>query len=54
MTTFRSVLLFHITAGTVGLVLGPIAMTALKGPIIAWVNVQVGPGRRPKLAPTIR
>jgi uncharacterized membrane protein len=31
MTPFRAVLLFHIAAGTIGLVLGPIAMAARKG-----------------------
>lgn len=32
MTLFQAVLWFHIAAGTVGLVLGPIAMTVRKGP----------------------
>ena len=37
MTPFRAVLVFHIAVGTVGLVLGPIAMTALKGSRLhAW------------------
>lgn len=31
MTLFRAVLLFHIAAGIVGLILGPVAMTARKG-----------------------
>jgi uncharacterized membrane protein len=39
MTLFRAVLLFHIAVGTVGLVLGPIAMTALKGSRLhAWAG----------------
>jgi len=39
MTLFRSVLVFHIAVGTVGLVLGPIAMTALKGSRLhAWAG----------------
>ena len=39
MTPFRAVLVFHIAAGTVGLVLGPIAMTALKGSRLhAWAG----------------
>jgi len=32
VTLFRAVLVFHIVAGTVGLILGPIAMTATKRP----------------------
>ena len=39
MTSFRAVLVFHIAAGTVGLVLGPIAMTAWKGSRLhAWAG----------------
>lgn len=39
MTPFRAVLVFHIAVGTVGLVLGPIAMTALKGSRLhAWAG----------------
>ena len=32
MTLFRAALLLHITTGTVGLILGPIAVTATKLP----------------------
>ena len=39
MMLFRAVLVFHIAVGTVGLVLGPIAMTALKGSRLhAWAG----------------
>ena len=39
MTAFRTVLVFHIAVGTVGLVLGPIAMTAWKGSRLhAWAG----------------
>lgn len=39
MTLFRAVLVFHIAVGTVGLALGPIAMTALKGSRLhAWAG----------------
>ena len=39
MTPFRAVLVVHIAVGTVGLVLGPIAMTAWKGSRLhAWAG----------------
>ena len=39
MTLFRTVLVFHIALGTIGLVLGPVAMTALKGSRLhAWAG----------------
>ena len=39
MTSFRAVLLFHIAVGTAGLILGPVAMTALKGSRLhAWAG----------------
>ena len=39
MTLFRAVLAFHIAVGTAGLILGPIAMTALKGSRLhAWAG----------------
>src|SRR5712691_6712701 len=39
MTLFRAVLVFHVAVGTGGLVLGPVAMTALKGSRLhAWAG----------------